>query len=73
MRALIQSITFNEFLPALLGEDAIEKYTGYDLEVNPGAMNSFSTVGFRFGHSAVKEYEYRICNERTSFSAYEKA
>jgi hypothetical protein len=46
-----QAITFNEFLPALLGPDAIPRYTGYRATVNPGIANEFSTAAFRFGHS----------------------
>ncbi|MGE3805280.1 MAG: peroxidase family protein [Gemmataceae bacterium] len=49
--AEIQSITFNEFLPALLGQDAIPDYQGYDPNVDPGIANIFSTAAYRFGHS----------------------
>jgi hypothetical protein len=47
----IQSITFNEFLPALLGPNVIPDYQGYDPTVNPGIATEFSTGGFRLGHS----------------------
>jgi len=47
----IQAITYNEFLPALLGEDALEDYSGYDATVNPGIANLFSTAAYRLGHS----------------------
>lgn len=49
--AEIQSITYNEWLPAVLGRGAIDRYTGYDPKVNPGIANEFSTAAFRFGHS----------------------
>ncbi|HVT91167.1 MAG TPA: peroxidase family protein [Tepidisphaeraceae bacterium] len=49
----IQAITYNEFLPALLGNGAIRNYTGYKAKVNPGITNEFSTAAFRFGHSMV--------------------
>ena len=49
--AELQAITFNEFLPALLGEDAIAPYDGYDPTVNPGIANEFSTAAYRLGHS----------------------
>lgn len=49
--AEIQAITFNEFLPAILGDDAIEEYSGYDSAVNPGIANEFSTAAYRFGHT----------------------
>lgn len=49
--AELQAITFNEFLPALLGPNAIKPYTGYKPNVNPSIANEFSTGAFRFGHS----------------------
>ena len=47
----IQSITYNEWLPAVLGNNALTSYQGYDPSVNPGIANEFSTAAFRFGHS----------------------
>jgi len=47
----IQSITYNEFLPALLGTNALTRYRGYNASVNPGIANEFSTAAFRLGHS----------------------
>ncbi|MGE3817830.1 MAG: peroxidase family protein [Isosphaeraceae bacterium] len=47
----IQAITFNEWLPALLGPGAIAPYQGYDPSVNPGISNEFATAAFRLGHS----------------------
>jgi peroxidase len=49
--AEIQAITYNEFLPALLGRGALDRYTGYDPTVNPNIANEFSTAAFRLGHS----------------------
>ena len=48
---LIQVITYQEFLPILLGPNALQPYTGYDPTVNPGIRNEFSTAAYRFGHS----------------------
>ncbi len=52
--AEIQRITYNEYLPALMGEDApsAQDYH-YDAEVSPTFYNSFSGALFRFGHSQV--------------------
>jgi peroxidase len=47
----IQSITYNEWLPAVLGKNALTSYQGYDPSVNPSIANEFSTAAFRFGHS----------------------
>jgi peroxidase len=49
--ALVQVITYNEFLPVLLGPNAFKPYTGYDSGKNPGINNEFSTAAYRFGHS----------------------
>jgi hypothetical protein len=49
--AEIQSVTYNEFIPALLGRDALPRYRGYDPTVNPGIALEFSTAAFRIGHT----------------------
>ena len=47
----IQSITYNEWLPTLLGPAGVTPYRGYNPQSNPGLSNEFSTAAFRFGHS----------------------
>jgi peroxidase len=49
--AELQQITYNEFLPALLGPAALPSYRGYNPQLNPGIANEFSTAAFRLGHS----------------------
>ncbi len=51
----IQAITYNEWLPALLGPNALKPYRGYDATVNPQLANEFSTAAFRFGHSLLAD------------------
>ena len=51
--AILQHITYDEFLPVLLGPNAIPEYQGYDPGVNPGITTEFSTVAYRFGHSMI--------------------
>ncbi len=53
--ALIQAITFNEFLPMLLGPNAIPPYAGYDSTVNPGIDVTFSTASYRLGHTLLSD------------------
>ncbi len=48
-----QSIIYNEWIPAVYGENAMPKYKGYNPSVNASISNEFSTVAFRFGHSMV--------------------
>lgn len=60
VEAEVQAITFNEFLPILVGEDAMPGYEGYDLTVNPGISIEFSTAAFRFGHSLLTSTLQRL-------------
>jgi len=53
--AEVQAITYQEFLPALLGAYPLKPYTGYKPNVNPGIATEFSTVAYRIGHSLVND------------------
>jgi peroxidase len=61
--AEIQSITFNEFLPALLGRQAVKPYQGYKSTVNPSITNEFATAAYRFGHSLLDSELGRLNND----------
>jgi hypothetical protein len=58
--ALMQKITYSEFLPALLGPDALAPYRGYRFLTTPAIRNCFSTAAYRFGHSAVSNTLLRL-------------
>jgi hypothetical protein len=58
-------ITYTEFLPAILGPNALPAYAGYDATVDPGIATEFSTVGFRFGHSLLSNAVGRHQNDGT--------
>lgn len=58
--AEIQSITYNEFLPAVLGPAALTPYTGYDPTVNASVSNVFATAAFRVGHTMLPSELLRI-------------
>ena len=49
--ALMQIVTYNEFLPVLLGPHALGPYGGYDPGIDPSIANEFSAAAYRFGHS----------------------
>ncbi|MHA7812058.1 MAG: peroxidase family protein [Phycisphaerales bacterium] len=49
--AEMQVITFNEFLPLLLGADAMGPYGGYDDALEPMISNEFAAAAYRVGHT----------------------
>ena len=49
--AEIQKITYSDFLPSLIGKDALTPYTGYNENVDPTIANVFAAAAWRFGHS----------------------
>ncbi len=58
--AEIQAITYNEFVPLLIGTDAIPDYKGYNPWVNPSISNEFSTAAFRVGHTMLSPQLLRV-------------
>lgn len=59
--ALLQSICFQEYLP-MLGIE-LDLYQGYRKDIDPSLDNFFSSVAFRFGHSAVNDILFRVDDE----------
>jgi hypothetical protein len=49
--AEMQMITYNEFLPTLLGPGAPGAYSGYDDSVDGSVRNEFAAALFRVGHT----------------------
>ena len=58
--AEIQSITYNEYMPLLLGPDGLDSYCGYNSQMMPSVYNEFSTACYRFGHSMVSNEILRL-------------
>lgn len=67
--AEIQSITYNEFLPALLGDNALSTYTGYDNTIDPAVSNIFATAAYRVGHTMVNSSILRLDENYESIPA----
>lgn len=62
--AELQHIVFAEWLPALLGEDAVPPYSGYDPNVNATCAVEFSTVILRsVGHTLLPTEILRLDEE----------
>ncbi|HEX4173158.1 MAG TPA: peroxidase family protein [Acetobacteraceae bacterium] len=60
-----QNIVYTEFLPHLLGDNALTPYQGYNSSVSPQIFEEFSTAAYRFGHSIVSPTETKIANDGT--------
>ncbi|MGF1480759.1 MAG: peroxidase family protein [Cyanophyceae cyanobacterium] len=69
--AQIQAITYNEFLPLLLGNTALEPYDGYDATVNASIGNEFSTAAYRVGHTMLSPNLLRISDDGTDAGSIE--
>ncbi|MEM8836921.1 MAG: peroxidase family protein, partial [Pseudomonadota bacterium] len=69
VEALIQKVTYEEFLPILVGTE-LPEYDGYDPTVDPQVSNEFSTAAFRFGHTSIPN-ELTFVNEDGSNTEFE--
>ena len=58
--AELQAITYNEYLPNLLGEDALGAYQGYDPKQNVSISNEFAAAAFRLGHTMLPSTLLRL-------------
>jgi peroxidase len=63
--AEIQAITYNEFLPALLGPHGLPAYTGYKPDVDASVLNEISTAFYRVGHTMLSPQLQRMQNDGT--------
>jgi len=59
----LQVITYREFLPALLGPNALRPYAGYKDDVNSGIATEFSAAAYRIGHTLVNDDVEFLDNE----------
>lgn len=58
--AEMQAITYREFLPVLLGPNALRPYRGYQPRVDAGVENAFATAAYRLGHSLLSPSLLRL-------------
>ncbi|MGI9476795.1 MAG: peroxidase family protein [Hyphomicrobiaceae bacterium] len=60
VEALMQHVVFNEWLPALVGQENIPEYKGYDAGVDATIAQEFAHGAFRFGHSMLSSKMLRM-------------
>ncbi|XP_063003275.1 peroxidasin homolog [Elgaria multicarinata webbii] len=61
--AQMQHITYSHWLPKILGEAGMKvlgEYKGYEPNINAGILNAFATAAFRFGHTLINPFLYRL-------------
>lgn len=58
--AEMQVITYQEFLPLLLGPAALRPYEGFRADVDASVSNLFSTAAYRLGHSMLNDVLLRL-------------
>ncbi|MCW8138077.1 MAG: HYR domain-containing protein, partial [Planctomycetota bacterium] len=58
--AELQAITYQEFLPRLLGANGLPPSSGYDPAAQVGIFNEFAAAAFRLGHTLVSPHLLRL-------------
>jgi hypothetical protein len=69
VEAEVQAITYNEYLPLLVGENALSAYQGYNSTIDPGISLEFATAIFRLGHSQVSPEIQRLLDNGQTIEA----
>lgn len=74
--AMVQHMTYREFLPLVLGREVSQSFElellssgyfqKYNSRINPGVANAFSAAAFRFGHSLIPG-SYMRCDHNHQF------
>ncbi len=65
--AILQSITYNEWLPSI-GIN-LPSYIGYNEDINPAIFNEFNAAAFKFGETSVNGTILRIDNNGEEISS----
>jgi Ca2+-binding RTX toxin-like protein len=64
-----QHVIYDEYVPKLLGKQAMSEYSGYKSSVDPSIINEWTTVAFRFGHDQSSQNQ-RPLNEDGSLASF---
>ncbi|KAI4875193.1 hypothetical protein NFI96_000076 [Prochilodus magdalenae] len=64
MGAYHQIVVFRDYLPHIVGPDAMKRllgpYPGYDANVDPSISNIFATAAYRFAHATIQPLVFRL-------------
>ncbi|XP_005812067.1 eosinophil peroxidase-like [Xiphophorus maculatus] len=64
MGAYTQTFVFRDYLPHIVGPDAMRRqlgrYPGYNSNVDPSISNVFATAAYRFAHLAIQPVLFRL-------------
>ncbi len=66
--AQVQKITYDEWLPTMLGDASLSSYAGYNDTVDPTISLEFTTAAFRFGHTMLNAQLMRVNEDGSDFS-----
>ncbi|MCB9846084.1 MAG: peroxiredoxin [Phycisphaeraceae bacterium] len=66
--AEIQKITYDDWLPSLLGGHGVGSYAGYNDQADPTQSSAFTTAAFRFGHTMLNEQLLRKHADGSDFA-----
>lgn len=66
--AEIQAVTYNEWLPAVLGPAGLGGYSGYNGAMEPSLNTVFSSAAFRIGHTMLNEQLLRLNEDGTEYA-----
>ena len=59
----IQAITYNDWLPKLLGDEGVGDWQGYDAGIDASLTDEFSACAFRFCHSMIPDELERLAED----------
>ncbi|MDJ0689773.1 MAG: peroxidase family protein [Xenococcaceae cyanobacterium MO_188.B32] len=71
--AKVQVISYNEFLPLLIGEGTLEKYIGFKPDISPQISIEFANAAFRLGHTLLSDRLRRVDNNGITETALAEA
>ncbi len=66
--AEIQAITYNEWLPAVMGGNVLDPYAGYNPSVDGRMATEFTSAAFRIGHTLLNDELVRLGPGNTPFA-----